>query len=87
MADGSHTSAEIMARASSQGQWVVPVEIALALPTSSLVRDVVARRAARDGSVQPKATIFARGDRYFAIVKFGGSDDWLLFPIDVWLRP
>lgn len=87
MADGSQTAAEILARASDQGQWTVPVEVALALPTSSIVRDVVARRAERDGSVQAKATVFARGDRYFAIIKFQGSEDWLLIPLDVWLRP
>ncbi len=84
-ADREPTASEILARAGEEGSWRVPVEMALACPTASVIQQLVVRRIQRGDLPRPTATAFYRGRRLFVVVDFAGDGrPGLLFPLDVW---
>jgi hypothetical protein len=73
----------IAARATSEGCWLVPIEMVLFCTTSAFKAAILARYP---GGHSPKrvAKVFARGKRFFAVVSFHGRPQGdLLLPLDV----
>lgn len=75
------SAAELLARATSEGEWSVPVEMAV-FCTSSAFKSVILGRYPGGHSPKRTARVFARGNRFFAVISFHGLDD-LLIPLDV----
>lgn len=71
---------EILAAATSEGSWEVPVEMAV-FCTSSAFKAVILARYPGGNAPRRKAKVFARGDRFFAIIEFPNTPD-LLIPLD-----
>jgi len=67
--------------------WHLPVEMVLALPSSSVIGQLARDRQARGDRVLPLATVFWRQGRMFATVEFAGNKPGLLFALDIWTRP
>ncbi len=68
----------------------LPIDVVLALPTSSVIRQLIQERRNKGHWPLPMARVFASGHRYFAIVDFGGANSpGLLYPLDVyvWEKP
>ena len=64
----------------------LPLDIVLALPSGSAMRDVIQER--RNDGDRPKqfAHVFARDGQYFAVIDFDGPGrPGLLLPLDVWV--
>jgi hypothetical protein len=74
------TAAEIMAAATTEGAWLVPVEIILAV-TSSAMKAVILARHGRGEHPRPLAQVIARGNRFWATVLYPGKAD-LFLPLD-----
>ncbi len=71
-------------RAAPVVAYAVPVEVILALPTSSMFSDLIAKRRFTCG-LKAMGKVFARGDRFFAIISFQGKDvPDLMFALDLW---
>lgn len=75
------TVEELFARATSEGEWRVPVEMAV-FCTSSAFKAVILSRYPGGNSPRRSARVFPRGNRFFAVVEFQ-DDSWLLIPLDV----
>lgn len=77
-------AATILARAHTEGEWLVPVEMVLAC-TASKFADVVKKRFARGDYPKPAAKVFLRGDHWFGIVEFRAEKYVaILMPLDLW---
>ena len=67
--------------------WPVPIEVVLALPSSSIVGAVVRNKMARGERPLALADMLVQGGRFFARVHFVGINrPALLFPLDLWTR-
>lgn len=73
----------ILARAAAEGQWLVPVEMVLAL-TSSVMKAIVLERRAKGDYPKATARVIARGDRYFATIFYGEGRSDLFMALDCW---
>lgn len=73
---------EIMARACTEGEWLVPVEMVLKCSTSAYV-GLVRVRHARGEMVSRTARVIQRGNRFFATVYFRDKSD-LFMALDCW---
>ena len=64
----------------------VPLDLVLALPTGSMIRDLVQQRRNRGERPKPMAKVFAHGRQYFAVIDFEGPGRrGLLIPLDVFV--
>lgn len=67
-----------------EGAWQVDPDLVVALPCSSVVRDVVRSRMARQDHPLG-AMLFVRGKRFFAEVRFRGDNrPSVVFALDMW---
>jgi len=64
----------------------VPLDLVLALPTSSVMRALIQERRNRGDRPKSTAQVFANGRQYFAIIDFEGDRrPGLLIPLDVFV--
>jgi hypothetical protein len=73
----------IMARAATEGEWLVPVEMVLAL-TPSVMKAVILERRAHGDRPRRTARVIARGDRYYATVFYEPGRSDLFMVLDCW---
>lgn len=79
---------EVRARLRHIEFYEVPVEVAMALSTGSAMPRAIRMRAEAGAPAKPMARIFARGDRFFALVDFeDAARSQLIMPLDCWVRP
>lgn len=79
------TAEEILARGASEGEWVVPTDLALTC-TSSVFKAIVYRRAAAGNWYRPACAVIARGDRLFATIAFRDPKSSPVFlALDAWM--
>jgi len=76
------TAEEILARGASEGEWLVPVEMALRC-SSSVYVGLIRTWHARGEKVSANARIISRGDRFFATIFIAGRPD-LFLALDCW---
>jgi hypothetical protein len=70
-----------------EGAWAVPLELVLALPTSSVLNALVHARVRKQDHPKPLAIVMKRGNRFFAEVLFHGpARPSVFFPLDVFTR-
>lgn len=63
----------------------VPLDLVRALPTSSIMPELIQARRDKGDTPLPIATVFALGGKYFALVHFAGDGrPSLQIPLDVW---
>lgn len=79
--DKMPTVQDLVRRATSEGEWDVPVEMAV-FCTSSAFKAVILSRYPGGDSPKRTARCFVRGGRLFAVVEFNRSEA-LLIPLDV----
>jgi hypothetical protein len=64
----------------------VPLDVVLALPTSSCIRKLIQDRRDHGDRPCPTAFLYALGKQYFALVDFyGPGRPGLVIPLDVWV--
>lgn len=66
--------------------WPLPIELVLALPTSSTIAAWAETRMLRGERPLPLAQTFWRHGRLFTTVEFAGGGPGLFFALDVWAR-
>jgi hypothetical protein len=82
-----HAAACEPANALGRSTWRLPVEVALALPASSVIAQLSRERLANGERALPIAQLLLRGDRFFTAVDFAGPGRrGLVFAVDVWTR-
>lgn len=65
--------------------WLIPTEIALTLPTSSVLRRVVTDRQKLGAWAMPESRLFLGVDRYFLEVPFcGDRHPAVVYALDIW---
>lgn len=71
----------------ADASWAVPLEIALALPTSAAAATRTRERLALGELAMPQARILLRRDRFITAIDFAGPGRRsLVFAVDVWAR-
>ena len=70
---------EIRGRRHVNETWDIPLEIALAISQTKLKAYILQCYAA--GKIERDCRAFIRGDRLFGVVKFIGSDNWLVIDL------
>lgn len=75
-------AATILARAGSEGEWLVPVEMVLKCSSSAYV-DLIRARHAKGEVVGGTARVICKANRFFATVYFRERTD-LFLALDCW---